>query len=72
MGSPCSSLLPDPAYKLLLKDTLEATMGPKIEISGHDKIPTQRLLTQILVDEPNHKALIFLIAPLEDSRLSLK
>jgi hypothetical protein len=75
MGPPCSSLLSDPAYQLLLKDTLEATMGPKIETaaqlvayySGQGKIPTQRLLTQILVDEPNHKALISLIAPLEST-----
>ena len=73
MGSPCSSLLSDQAYQLLLKDTFEATMGSKIETAAQlvdyyksqGKIPTQRFLTQILVDEPNHKALLSLIAPLE-------
>ena len=75
MGAPCASLLSDPTFQSHFSDSFEATMGSRIEsavqlvdyYSKHGKIPTQRFLTQLLVDEPNHKSLLAIISPLEST-----
>ena len=73
MGAPCASLFSDPSYLIHFTSAIELAMGSKIESAaqlveyydGQGKIPTQSL-TQLLVDEPQHKALLNLLAPRDD------
>ena len=74
MGSPCNSLFSDASYQGLLSSSFECTMGSKIDSAAQlveyfenkGKIPTQTLLTQLLVDEPQQEALRSLLAQSDD------